>query len=61
MQTIHVEKRRKSFVKESKDSVIFVPSTPGEILRRRIQKVMADKKFNVKVVEKSERNVKWVL
>ena len=36
----------------NKDSVVFVPPTPGEILRKRVEKVMAENNFSVKVVEK---------
>ena len=41
----------------SKDTVVFVPATPGELLRRRVEKVMSENKFNVKVVEKGGRSL----
>ena len=43
------------------DSVIFVQSTPGEILKKRIERIVADKGFNVKVVEQGGRSVKSIL
>ena len=45
----------------SKDSVIFVPATPGELLRKRIEKVVSDNHFNVKVVERSGRTLTSML
>ena len=44
-----------------KDSVIFVPATPKEILRKRVEKVMADNNFDIKVVEKGGQTVKSLL
>ena len=35
--------------------------TPGELLKREIEKVVKDAGFKVKVVEKAERSIKNVL
>ena len=43
------------------DSVMFVQSSPGEILRREIQKIMNDSGFKVRVVEKGGRQLKSIL
>ena len=43
------------------DSVVFVQSTPGEILRRNVQKLMVDKGFNIRVVEQGGQTVKSIL
>ena len=45
----------------SQESVVFVPATPGEILRRRIEKVMLENNFKVKVVEKGGRSLRSIL
>ena len=43
------------------DSVVFVQSTPGEILRRNVQKLMVNKGFNIRVVEQGGRTVQSIL
>ena len=45
----------------SRESVVFVPATPGEILRKRIEKVMLGNNFNVKVVESGGRTLRSLL
>ena len=43
------------------DSVVFVQSTPGEVLRKAIDKVMHEEGMKVRVVEKGGRTVKSIL
>ena len=43
------------------DSVVFVQATPGELLKKEIEKVMKEAGFKVKVVEKAGRSVKSIL
>ena len=43
------------------DSVVFVQSTPGEVLRQNIEKLVAGKGFNVKVVEHGGKSLKSIL
>ena len=42
----------------SSDLVIFVQSTPGELLKKEVQKIVVDAGFNVRVVEKGGRTLK---
>ena len=43
------------------DSVVFVQSTPGELLKKEVKKIMDDAGFNVRVVEKGGRSMRSVL
>ena len=43
------------------DSVVFVQSSPGEVLRKEIQKIMDESGFKVCVVENRGRQLKSIL
>ena len=43
------------------DTVVFVQSTPGEVLKKGIEKIIAAKGFDVKVVEQGGRSIKSIL
>ena len=43
------------------DSVMFVQSSPNEVLRREIQKIVDDSGFKVRVVERGGRSLKSML
>ena len=45
----------------NKQSVIFVQSTPGEILRKKVEEIVDSAGFKVKVVEKGGRTVRSLL
>ena len=43
------------------DTVMFVQATPGEMLKKRVEKVVRDYGFKVKVVERGGRQIKALL
>ena len=56
-----IEKRNKRnnwFKKKGDDTVIFLPATPGSILKKQYDQVIKNSDFKIKVVEKAGKNLK---
>ena len=48
------KKKSKNWYGKQFDSVLFVQSSPGELLKKEVQRIVKDNGFKVRVVEKGE-------